>query len=574
MVNRVRGGGSNEGEAVDDVVRTDEAGPIDRRRDPVVFTPPRPGMWELETTHHGLRPLTPIVRDAYARGFEAGARVLCETNGLPLETVDAELVHGCFYVRPKGLGEGDKPQAAPPKFVMKLIARLHPAMRRRNRTAAEVWATKRWRSEVDEWFADRPVLVERNLELQSVDLTALDDAALSAEIDVLIAHFEAQARRNLATHGGDLLPTGDLLAHCERWGISAVETGVLLKGSSPATVETANLLAPVAHALREGSETPQSIEAVRSLGDDVRDAVDRWERLHGWRLVTSDDVDRPVLSEMPALQLAALLAAVDPDDVSASSADEVAALRDRVPPDDLSLFDELVVEARYGMRQREDIRGICWNWSGGLLRRGLMEVGRRLVERGDLHSTEHVVELFPDELSQLLLTRSGPSADELAQRADLRDHIESMPPPRVLGEPEEPPPLDALPGPMARATAALMANLGADVTPPDAGALCGVGIGSDVYRGRARVVRDANDALERLEPGDVMIAAFTGPSFNSIVPMLGALVVEEGGAFCHAAIVAREFGLPAVIGAQDAVSLIADGAQVEVDPLSGTVRAV
>ena len=69
-----------------------------------------------------------------------------------------------------------------------------------------------------------------------------------------------------------------------------------------------------------------------------------------------------------------------------------------------------------------------------------------------------------------------------------------------------------------------------------------------------------------------MIAAFTGPSFNSILPMLGALVVEEGGALCHAAIVAREFGLPAVIGARGATSLIADGVDVEVDPHQGVVR--
>ena len=167
---------------------------------------------------------------------------------------------------------------------------------------------------------------------------------------------------------------------------------------------------------------------------------------------------------------------------------------------------------------------------------------------------------------------SGPSGSELAERAALRDRIEALPPPRVLGEVEDPPPLDILPAPMARATAAMMANLRADATAPDTEMLCGVGIGSQVYRGRACVVRDAADALDRLQPGDVMIAAFTGPSFNSILPMLGALVVEEGGALCHAAIVAREFGLPAVIGAQGATSLIADGVEVEVDPHGGVAR--
>ncbi len=62
----------------------------------------------------------------------------------------------------------------------------------------------------------------------------------------------------------------------------------------------------------------------------------------------------------------------------------------------------------------------------------------------------------------------GPSADELAERAAERDRIEATPPPRLLGEPEAPPPLDALPKAMARATAAIMANLGADATPPPA----------------------------------------------------------------------------------------------------------
>ena len=71
---------------------------------------------------------------------------------------------------------------------------------------------------------------------------------------------------------------------------------------------------------------------------------------------------------------------------------------------------------------------------------------------------------------------------------------------------------------------------------------------------------------------DVLVVPFTGPSVNSFLPVIGALVVEEGGALCHSAIVAREFGLAAVIGAHRATSRIPHGAQVEVDPVHGTVR--
>ena len=217
---------------------------------------------------------------------------------------------------------------------------------------------------------------------------------------------------------------------------------------------------------------------------------------------------------------------------------------------------------------------MCWNWPGGLLRRALIEAGRRLTDRALLLSPAHVAELFPGELTELLVGGTGPRASELADRAELRDRIEALPRPRFLGDPEAPPPVDALPAPMARMTAALMANLLADVTPPESQPLCGLGIGSEVYRGRACVVRGVAEALDRLQPGDVVIAAFTGPSFNSIVPILGAMVVEEGGALCHAAIVSREFGLTALIGVQGAMALVADGAMVEVDPVSGVLRLV
>lgn len=163
-------------------------------------------------------------------------------------------------------------------------------------------------------------------------------------------------------------------------------------------------------------------------------------------------------------------------------------------------------------------------------------------------------------------------------RAVERDAVEATPPPRVLGDPETPPPLAALPPAMARATAAMMSNLGADATSNSNEVLHGFGIGDAPYRGRACIVRDGVEPLEplepleRLEPGDVLIAAFTGPSCNSILPILGALVVEEGGPLCHAAIVASEFGLPAVIGAGEATTRIPDGAMVEVDPRAGVVR--
>jgi pyruvate,water dikinase len=545
----------------------------------VTFAPPAPGRWELETAHHGLRPLTPFLRDAYQRAFESGIVEPLERYGLPLASVEAKFVHGCLYMRPLAVGEkpGSTPNAPPPAFVMKVLTRVHPELRRRAKTAEQAFAQRRWRQEVDEWFdRDRARQVAENRALQAVEPGTLDAVELAAHITAALEHFENGARRNLATHGGDLVPTGDLLAHCEQWGIDANEAAGLLTGSSPATVETAVLLQPVARAIQQSGVSTASlasVDDVRALGADARAGVDAWLDLHAWRTVTTDDVDRPTLAEVPLLQLAALLGAAEQLDVAEP---DDAAIRARVPQEHRALFDELVVEARYGHRQREDIRGLCWNWPCGLVRRGLLEAGRRLLARGAVHDAEHAVELFPDELDRMLRGGDGPSADELAERAAERDRIEATPPPRVLGDPEGEPSLDAFPKAMARATAALMVNLGADATPPlpevEPSVVTGVGIGTVPYRGRACVVRDLMLAFDQLEPGDVLVAPFTGPSTNSLLPAIGALVVEEGGAVCHAAIVSREFGIAAVIGAHGATTRIPHGAQVEVDPAHGTVR--
>jgi pyruvate,water dikinase len=102
----------------------------------------------------------------------------------------------------------------------------------------------------------------------------------------------------------------------------------------------------------------------------------------------------------------------------------------------------------------------------------------------------------------------------------------------------------------------------------------GLGVGQEPYVGRARVAERAEDALAVVEPGDVLVVPFTTPAYNAVLAVCGAVVTEEGGALAHAAVLARELGLPAVVGAAGALGTIPDGAQVEVDPGAGTVRLV
>ena len=96
----------------------------------------------------------------------------------------------------------------------------------------------------------------------------------------------------------------------------------------------------------------------------------------------------------------------------------------------------------------------------------------------------------------------------------------------------------------------------------------------ETVRGRAVVVSSPHDAIERLEPGDVLVTNTTTPAYNVVLPLVGGLVTVFGGTGSHPAVVARELGVSAVIGCADALERIPDGAEIELDPVSGTVRIV
>jgi len=98
----------------------------------------------------------------------------------------------------------------------------------------------------------------------------------------------------------------------------------------------------------------------------------------------------------------------------------------------------------------------------------------------------------------------------------------------------------------------------------------GVGIGAASYVGRVCTAATADDALEKLEPGDVLVVRATTPAFNAVLALAGAVITADGGALSHAAVLARELGIPALIGVSGALDL-PDGSMVEVDPEAGRV---
>ena len=105
------------------------------------------------------------------------------------------------------------------------------------------------------------------------------------------------------------------------------------------------------------------------------------------------------------------------------------------------------------------------------------------------------------------------------------------------------------------------------------GPLVGIGVSSGVGRGRARIVTDPADP-RGIEPGEILVAPLTDPAWTPLFLAAAAVVVDVGALQSHAAIVARELGIPAVVSVEGASQHLVDGDEVEVDGDRGTVTVL
>ncbi|MEV4813086.1 rifamycin-inactivating phosphotransferase [Micromonospora avicenniae] len=184
-------------------------------------------------------------------------------------------------------------------------------------------------------------------------------------------------------------------------------------------------------------------------------------------------------------------------------------------------------------------------------KQALLEEAERLVQAGVLADKEDIFYLTFQELHDVV--RSNRADDRLIQqRKDAFRSYRSLTPPRVLTSDGE-----ALTGAYRR-----------DDVPT--GALIGIPVSAGTVEGRARVILDIAQA--DLEPGDILVTAHTDPSWTPLFVGLAGLVTEVGGLMTHGAVIAREYGLPAVVGVLDATRLIPDGQRIRVHGSDGYVE--
>ena len=268
----------------------------------------------------------------------------------------------------------------PPNAVLWLATRLHPAFRRRERLARKTLAERPYLDIVAGWYAgEREAWIDRNLAMQAIEPTTLDDAALAHRLEVLDDHLVQGWMRHHDLHGSDLGPIGDLLAHGRQWGLDPVAVMGLLRGASPATLEGQQHGRRMADALAAVGVDPSTVTSIAEIRavPDASAALDDYLELFGWRVVTSYDLEGLTTGELPSATCALVRACASEGVVSASA--DPAAVRALVPESDRPLFDDLLDDARprvrHARRQRTADRRMADGAAATRLPRGGQSTG-------------------------------------------------------------------------------------------------------------------------------------------------------------------------------------------------------
>jgi phosphoenolpyruvate synthase/pyruvate phosphate dikinase len=302
-----------------------------------------------------------------------------------------------------------------------------------------------------------------------------------------------------------------------------------------------------------------------SGGREARDAIQAYLAKYGMRCVGEIDITRPRWSERPTTLVPMILDNIKNFEPGAAKR-RIEQGRQEARKKEQELLERLLVlpdgeqKADETKRMIDRVRtfiGYREYPKYGIVSRhfvykqALLKEAKRLVQAHVLRDEEDIFYLTFHELHDVVRTNQ---ADErlIHQREDAFRSYRALTPPRVLTSDGE--------------------NIGGAYRRDDlpAGALVGLPVSAGTIEGRARVILDIAEA--DLEAGDILVTTFTDPSWTPLFVAIRGLVTEVGGLMTHGAVIAREYGLPAVVGVEHATRLIRDGQRIRVHGTDGYVE--
>lgn len=300
-------------------------------------------------------------------------------------------------------------------------------------------------------------------------------------------------------------------------------------------------------------------------GQETRDAIHTFLDKYGMRCAGEIDITKPRWSEKPAMLIPLILSNVKNFEAGASSRKFEQGLQEALRKEQelLERLSQLPDGEEKAKETKEKIN-LLRNFVGyreypkyAMMSRyfvyklALLDEADKLLQAGIIRKKEDIYFLAFEELLEVVRTNKL-DYQIISQREEEYKAYEKLTPPRVITSDGE----------------IIAGRYNRENLP--AGAIAGLPVSSGVIEGRARVILNMEEA--DLEEGDILVTVFTDPSWTPLFVSVKGLVTEVGGLMTHGAVIAREYGLPAVVGVENATRLIKDGQRIRVNGTDGYIE--
>lgn len=302
-------------------------------------------------------------------------------------------------------------------------------------------------------------------------------------------------------------------------------------------------------------------------GEKAREAIDAFLNKYGMRCSGEIDITKTRWSEKPTTIIPMILNNIRDFEYGASKRKFEEGLQEALKKEEelLNRLQQLpdgkqkVEETKRMIRNIRNFIGYREYPKYGMINRyfiykqALLKEAEQLVQSGVIHEVDDIYYLTFEELHEVVRTNKLDYELIHKQKNDYKLY-EKLTPPRVMTSDGE-----IITGKYKRE------NLPAD-------AIAGLPVSSGVVEGRARVILNMEEA--NLEEGDILVTAFTDPGWTPLFVSIKGLVTEVGGLMTHGAVIAREYGLPAVVGVENATKRIKDGQRIRVHGTEGYIEVL
>lgn len=534
------------------------------------FSPPGPGEWRI--IDHIANPGTRFFAEYYYEPMEAGWNEEAEAIGT-INRVKIREVNGFMYYQMEGIEEQQ--------------------LQRMCQVNKGYWDEKRFLTRLQYWDqVVRPAAYQQLMQLQKTRLNCLSKDELIAHIDRCFAVTKEMVRFHHSFTYTAFIPTGDFIRRVSGW-TEKNPSAILfaLKGSSSSKrfrAHESDVVKRLIAELRRSTVALYWLSKVERANENVNEILNQLFNQNdsivrgldyilenfGYHLVNGYDIATETFMERPDILLRSIKSLLTIN--AAEDENEMQDLRALVPTAEKPQFDEMLKEAREMQRLREE-RGIYSDlWAIGILRHAVQEAGKRLAQQGRIDSEDLALDATPEELKELLRGQETVQSQDLQLRADYRTSFSVTDAPAILGlastqrnDPEPLPP--DLTRTMAGLNTAIV--LAVDHVKHEAqqkNMLVGTPASRGVIDGRVRVILSQHQ-FQEVKRGEILVVYQTTASFSVIFPIIAGVISQFGGILSHPAILAREYGIPCVVGCSGATEYLRTGMRIRLDGNNGTV---